>query len=59
MIEFRWKRWERHIDGQAPFGAIIVGTGCQQYTQVLQYRERENMLEIGIQDPIWSEWKDT
>jgi len=24
----------------------------------LQYRERSNPLEAGIQDPIWSDWID-
>lgn len=25
---------------------------------VLQYRQMQNISEIGIQEPIWSEWQD-
>lgn len=58
MIEFKWIRWDMK-DGTPPFGAIHLGAGAQAYFQVLQYRQQENVLELGIQEPIWSEWKNT
>jgi hypothetical protein len=58
MIEFQWIRWDIR-DGQPPFGAIHQGSEAQAYFQVLQYRERVNMDEVGLQDAIWSEWMNT
>ncbi len=57
MIQFRWIIWEPE-EGGPPFGAISIG-GDQPIFQVLQYRERENILEMGLHQAIWSEWKDT
>lgn len=57
MIEFRWITWQGK-DGMPPGGAIPV-CDYPALWNVLQYRERENMNEIGLQDPIWSEWKNT
>ena len=58
MNEFRWIRWDRK-NGEPPFGAITLGEGSQQYTQVLQYRYMVNAMEIGLQETIWSDWIDT
>jgi hypothetical protein len=33
--------------------------GCAGYKDaILQYRSMENIQELGIQEPIWSEWQD-
>lgn len=58
MIEVRWVE----KDTEPPFGAVQVPTLSvlqKPVFNVLQYRERENPLEIGLQDAIWSEWKNT
>lgn len=59
MIEFRWIRWDRTKDGEPPFGAIYLGSGAQHYAQVLQYRIQQNMFEIELYEPIWSDWINT
>lgn len=50
MIELRWlvKREPLGKDWQASY----------KTSRVLQYRTMENTMEIGIQPPIWSEWRD-
>ena len=36
------------------------GMGYERMTieRVLQFRQRSNVEEIGIQPPIWTEWED-
>ena len=51
MFELRWVLRE-----------IIVGDWggheVAETRKVLQYRQATNVLEIGVQPPIWSEWED-
>jgi len=51
MIQLRFKvdKWTEYDE----FSAI-------HHTEkpVLQYRQMQNISEIGIQEPIWSEWQD-
>lgn len=54
FVQFRWVFcW---YESNPPRGAIHIGSGAQLYYQILQYRERRNIDEIGLQEPIWSEW---
>lgn len=58
LVKFRWIFWNP-ANGEPPRGAVSTGTPPQQSYQVLQYQERENMDEIGLQEPLWSEWMNT
>lgn len=61
LVQFKWKLWTLD-DGQPPYGAISLnyqGVIGPPTWNVLQYRERENIHEIGLQEPIWSEWHNT
>ena len=53
MIELRWKieEWEEYTD---------MSSHPIKHTEkpVLQYRTMTNIEEIGLQEPIWSEWTD-
>ena len=40
---------EKYDEMTGNFFRVLVFTG-------LQYRERVNTLEDGLEDPIWSEW---
>ena len=44
-MELRWFEYE------AP-------DGCRPAAPTLQYRTIINPLELGLREPIWSEWKD-
>jgi hypothetical protein len=49
-------RWKKEKIGYYSDGAL---DGSSAYTdKVLQYRVMENVQEIGLQPPIWSEWED-
>ena len=37
---------------------VDVGASCNEIVTKLQYRTMTNIMEIGIQEPIWSEWID-
>ena len=52
MIELRWVIRTIYINDE--FGNKVFG---KQQT-ALQYRTMSNLPEIGLQEPIWSEWED-
>jgi len=52
MIELRQLEFER-----MQFDDVGNPIGYKNLTK-MQYREMQNPIEIGIQDPIWSEWLD-
>ena len=47
MTELRWV-WKTEFD---EYRTLTT-------TKVLQYRTMQNLMEIGLQEPIWSEWMD-
>jgi len=59
LVQFQWIFWDHSSDALPPFGAINIDSHGHQYTQVLQYRERKNILEIELEEPLWSEWRNT
>ena len=52
MVRLRWVKqgWQEYFDG--------VAYGDVQYhkEKVLEYSYMENITEIGIKEPIWSDW---
>jgi hypothetical protein len=51
MIELRWFV-EKEIN------ISMNGSFTSPINRTLQYRVMENLLELGMQPPIWSEWMD-
>ncbi len=51
MYELRWKQKLGNPDK----GSVMVG---DRISQTLQYRVMTNIEEVGIQEPIWSEWEN-
>jgi len=56
LIQQQWVQLGFHED--PPSCAIRIEGQIVDVYRVLQYRERVNIMEIGMQEPIWSEWKD-
>ena len=50
MFELRWLKREEP--------APEHGRNMFRNVKVLQFRQRSNIEEIGIQPPIWDEWQD-
>lgn len=50
MFELRWIRKEEP--------APEHGRNCFRMVKVLQFRQMSNIEEVGIQQPIWTEWED-
>ncbi len=50
-MELRWKveAWTEYQDGMSLHHVE---------DPVLQYRRAKNSIEIGLQEPIWSDWVD-
>jgi len=56
MFELRWLSKVINVpvdDGR--FGPMIVQ---EKKIKTLQFRQMNNIEEIGIQPPIWTEWED-
>ena len=58
LIQFRGVL--REIEHETFYPDSMQKTGKKIKTKIYveQYQERENILEIGINPPIWSEWMD-
>ena len=52
MFELRWVRKQ----GAPSSWWIPLGDYYPPLWQVLEYRHQVNVLELGIQEPIWSDW---
>lgn len=55
MIELRWVRLKGHAGPDDPEKYVAALEG--RYRK-LQYREQTNLPQEGLQERIWSEWKD-
>lgn len=53
MIELRW---HKELAGEY-FDGIMKGSKVYK-DKALQYRTMANPAEIGVQEPIWSEWEE-
>ncbi len=55
MIELRWLVVDDPIRRGSLLATVLLD---DPLWQVLQMRQMTNPLEIGLQDPVWTEWKD-
>jgi hypothetical protein len=55
FVEMRWRDWDVRVDGIPSQGCVHVSGSLYK---ILQYRERQNVNEIGLYLPIWGEWAD-
>lgn len=52
-MELRW--YTEHHEEWSESASSYVPISSEK---VLQYRTMINLMEIGLQEPMWSEWKD-
>ena len=60
MIEIRWLKRKTGRKIRVPDNSTLAYRFklVDEVERVLQVRAMLNIEEIGIQDPIWSEWQD-
>ncbi len=54
-VQMRWRYWDVSKEGAPPMGCVHVDG---RLYKIMQYRERQNVNEIGLEPPIWGQWID-
>lgn len=54
-VQMRWRCWDVSIDGAPTIGCTHIHGSIYK---IMQYRERQNVNEIGLEPPIWGDWID-